>query len=86
MQTIIDWVLANPALTLIGAVTIVQVTPIKINPWSWLLRQIRHALVGELQMSVEHLTKDLEGEKIASKRWRVLDFADCERAGRKHSQ
>lgn len=86
MEQIINWMVANPVITLLGAVTLVQITPIKVDPWAWLMKQLRNALVGELQQSVTELTKDFEGEKVATKRWRVLDFADAERSGRRHSK
>lgn len=85
MQAFFDWVLRNPGFAILGAITVVQIVPIKINPWSWIAQQIRHAMVGELQQSVNALSRELESEKVAGIRWRVLDFADTERAGRRHS-
>lgn len=85
MQPVIDWVLANPWFTLFGAVTLIQVTPIKVNPWSWIFKQIRSALVGDIEKTVTEMSHEMESEKVATIRWRVLDFADTERAGRKHS-
>lgn len=33
-----------PGITIIGALTIIQIVPIKINPWSWIAELIRKAL------------------------------------------
>ena len=36
--------------------TLVEITPIKINPWSWLGRKIGRAINGEVLEKVETLT------------------------------
>lgn len=84
------------ALTAAAAVlvpTIVQITPIKINPWSWLARSIGRALNREIMVKVDtiqqsldkHITADAErGAKDC--RLRVLRFNDEIIQGQRHTR
>ena len=63
--------------------TIFQVTPIKINPWSWLGRLIGRAINGEVIAKVDDLSKELADHKAKSAereatqcRSRILRFGD----------
>jgi len=85
MSDALAWFKNNLGVVLFGAVTLIQISPIKINPWSWLGKTIRRALVGDLEAAVKSLTDDFTGEKVASKRWRVLDFANSCRQARMHT-
>lgn len=76
----------NPWITLIGTVTLIQVAPIKVNPWNKLLSWIKSALIGELETDVKELKKDFENEKVSTKRWNILDFANTCRNGRLHTK
>lgn len=76
----------NPWITLIGTVTIIQVAPIKVDPWSTLLSWIRRGILGELETDVKELKRDFDEEKVNSKRWNILDFANSCRNGRLHTR
>lgn len=76
----------NPWITLIGTVTLIQVAPIRVNPWNKLLSWIKSALIGELETDVKELKKDFENEKVSTKRWNILDFANTCRNGRLHTK
>lgn len=76
----------NPWITILGTVTLIQIAPIRIDPWSTLLRWIRAALIGELESDVKELKKDFDEEKVNSKRWNILDFANSCRNGRRHTK
>lgn len=76
----------NPWITILGTVTLIQIAPIRIDPWSTLLRWIRAALIGELESDVKELKKDFDEEKVNSKRWNILDFANSCRNGRLHTR
>ena len=39
----------------LGIPTLVQVSPIKVNPWSWLARKIGRAINGEVIDRVDRL-------------------------------
>jgi len=73
--------------------TLVQITPIKINPWSWLGKVIGRAINGEVLEKVETLTNDVannkadDDDKWASlSRSHILAFGDEIRLGINHSQ
>lgn len=76
-----------PTIALIGAVTIFEIAPIKINPWTWLLKRIGRAMNGDLLQEIEHLKDDIatikrdqEEDNADNMRCRILDFASsCRR-------
>lgn len=63
--------------------TIIQITPIKINPWSWLGHRIGRLLNGEVIDKVDNLSAELADHKAKSAerdatqcRSRILRFGD----------
>ena len=86
--------LAKTALLLLfGGATVLQITPIKINPWSWLARRIGRAINGEVLTKQDALGKDLADlrftvDERAAKdsRIRILRFGDEILHGREHSK
>lgn len=85
------------AETLIGAVavlaTVVQVSPIKIDPWTWLFRALGRALNHDTNEKVDKLSKDvssLRAEMLerdaVNARVRILRFGDECRLGVDHSK
>lgn len=74
---------AGIALLVAALATIIQVSPIKLDPWTWLARWIGRAINGELIEKVDKLEKNIErmdhdaGERNAkAARARVLRFGD----------
>lgn len=68
---------------LLVALTIIQITPIKLNPWSWLGRCIGRAINGEVLAKVDNLGQELADHKAKSAereatqcRARILRFGD----------
>lgn len=73
--------------------TLIQVTPIKINPWSWLGKTIGRAINGEVLEKVDTLSQNVaknkadDDDKWASlSRSHILAFGDEIRLGINHSQ
>ena len=73
--------------------TLIQITPIKINPWSWLGRIIGHAINGEVLDKVNTLSEDVksfkeeDAEQWASlSRSHILRFGDELLHGVPHSK
>jgi len=64
----------------------VEITPIKINPVSWLFKWVRNALLGELTEKIEKMDKKIDDNEIYRLRWEILDFANSCRNKRKHSK
>ena len=82
MEEMIRWVLAGLAGT-----TLIQLAPIRINPWTWLARKIGRALNGEVMDELKHLKGRMENmeaqneqHKMDASRIRILRFGDeCKR-------
>ena len=81
------------ALLLGVLATLVQISPIKINPWSWVAKRIGRAINGEVLEKVEQLEtrvnnlKDTVEERAAKDaRTRILRFGDECLHGDRHSK
>ena len=69
--------------SLLSLMTVIQISPIKLNPWSWLANKIGRAFNGELIGKVDNLDTEIravrsEAEKdaIINCRVRILRFGD----------
>lgn len=86
-------ILAGGGGLLLVILTLVQIAPIKINPWSRIARAIGNAINHDVIVKVDETRKRLEAhiEKDAerhadSHRARILRFNDEEWRGEKHSR
>lgn len=71
------------AVLIVGLLTLVQIAPVKINPWSWLGKRVGKMLNGEVLDKVDKLGSDVQhlqeryGEHEAkAARVRILQFGD----------
>lgn len=78
---------------LVILMTLIQISPIKLNPWSWIGRSIGRAINGEVLEKVEALSKDVklnkedDDEQWASlSRTHILRFGDEILHGVSHSK
>lgn len=78
---------------LILLLTIIQITPIKINPWTWMARRIGRAINGEVIDKVDALGNELADHKAKSEerhatlcRAHILRFGDEVLHGVPHSK
>ena len=92
METVIS-AITTVLLILFGATTLIQIAPIKINPWSWIARAIGRAInaevidkVDKLETKVENIKKNTEEHEAKSARVRILRFGDEILHDVKHSQ
>ena len=82
MEEMIRWVLAAVAGT-----TLIQISPIKLDPWTWLGRKIGRAINGEVMDELKHLKGRMERmeaqaeeQNMDTARTRILRFGDeCKR-------
>lgn len=88
------------AIVLVGVSGVVQVSPIKINPWSKLARMIGNAINKDIIDKVDRLEADLakmqktnnereaqeEERNVRAARQRILRFGDEVRHGQNHSE
>ena len=76
----------NPYVDCFLAITLVEIVPIKVNPWSAILKWIGNKTTGNLREVVTELKKDFEDYRANALRWDILDFANSCRNGREHSK
>ena len=80
-------------LAFLGGMTLLQVAPIKIDPWSWLARKIGKVINGEVIERVDKLEKSVEAmgriadeREAKATRIRILRFGDEILHGVHHSK
>ena len=80
-------------LVLVGILSLVQITPIKINPWSALFKWRGRMINGELSDKIDALAKkvdQLEAKEdqrdAVNKRVRILRFEDELQRDQKHTK
>lgn len=80
-------------LAVLGSSVVVEIVPIKINPWTWLARRIGKAILGDVTEQLVDISNKLDahiGEDARDKakrlRVRILRFADELLQGERHSQ
>ena len=59
-QMIWSFVKLHPEITVVGAVTLVQIAPIKINPWSWVGRALRKVIIGDIDEKLREIVKKVD--------------------------
>lgn len=89
----VEEIIARAAVILIGISAIIQISPIKLNPWSWLARHIGRAInkevidkVDKLESDVDSLRSDMGEQNARNARAQILRFGDELLHGTKHSQ
>lgn len=100
LQQILEWSGQHIIAILIGLSAIIQITPIKINPWTALFKWIGNKAnedlrrevgglnkkIDDLAHDVDNLDKQRKEDKKDRIRHVVLDFANSCRNGRKHTK
>ena len=92
----LEWVKGNLVIVIFGTITLVQISPIKIDPWTWLLKKCRDIMLGEdfkklqndisdLKKTQAEIQKNVTDEKVAETRWNILAFATSCRKGEQHT-
>ena len=83
----------DATLVLAGLATLIQISPIKIDPWTYLAKKIGKAINGEVIEKVDRLEKDVSSinDKVdesgaRTARARILRFGDEIIHGVRHSK
>ena len=91
-ETIIGVLSDNLGFTLIGALTLIQIAPIKINPWSTIVSFMHQSLFGSIEKKltdidtkVDKLESKVEEREAVQARTHILRFNDELHAGVRHS-
>lgn len=89
----LEMIATNPTVVLFGAVTLIEVSPIKIDPWKWLFSWIGNVLNSDIREDLEllknqqsELKRELEEHRAQDKRRHILEFANSCRRGEDHDQ
>lgn len=84
---------AHPDITIVGAVTLIQIAPIKINPWSWVANLIHKIFFGKIEekldsisSKVDKLEEQTDRHNAVLARTHILRFSDEIQSGVHHSQ
>jgi len=92
-QQILEWCGKNIWAILLALSALIQITPIKINPWSaifrWIGDKANHDLkekINKIDDKVDELNKQRKEDEKDRIRWEILDFANSCRNGRKHTK
>lgn len=92
-QQILEWCGKNIWAILLALSALIQITPIKINPWSaifrWIGDKANHDLkekINKIDNKVDELSKQRKEDEKDRIRWEILDFANSCRNGRKHTK
>lgn len=81
------------ALIIAAISTVIQISPIKVNPWSWAAKKIGKALNGEMLDRIDQLEKQID--KVESEaaernakhsRAKILRFGSEVRSHQKHTK
>lgn len=85
-QQVIEWIGDHIVAVLVTLSVFIQIAPIKINPWSSLIKWVGKMLNGNLQQQVIELSNTIDENEKDRIRWQVLDFANSCRNGRRHTK
>ena len=86
MQKFMTWLGDYWLVAAILGAGLVEITPIKVNPLSWLLKWIGSKVNGEMIKRIDKLEANVDTNEMDRIRWEVLDFANSCRNGRRHTQ
>ena len=92
-EQVVRWITNNIVTILVALSVVIQIAPIKINPWSTILKWIGKIIIGDLDKTVTNinstltkLEKDVTENEKDRIRWEILDFANSCRNGRRHTK
>lgn len=78
---------------IIIALSLIQISPIKVNPWTWGAKKIRKILYGEIitkidnvEIQVSGLRQEMGEDRVVNARVRILQFNDEMLSDQLHSK
>lgn len=100
IETVLNYLVHNIAQILFIGSLIIQIAPIKINPWSALFKWLGKTITADSNKRIDSLIKKIEKTEASIAglqknmdenekdriRWEVLDFANSCRNGKKHTK
>ncbi len=89
----IQEILAGGGGLLVAAMTLIQIAPVKVNPWSWLARCVGKAVNGDVLKKLDVLETRLDGHIATDEernadmhRARILQFNTELLRGNRHTE
>jgi len=86
---LISWIIGG----IVALTGIIQISPIKLNPWGWILKKIGKTVNEEVITKVDKLEKDINQMKLTmdernavNARTKILRFGDELLHGEKHTK
>ncbi|MGL6202047.1 MAG: hypothetical protein ACRC3H_24275 [Lachnospiraceae bacterium] len=86
------FILVNPGITAFGALTLIQIVPIRFDPWTYLLKWIGGVVTGPLKLQIAALDHKIDtNQKMAEEdhaedmRWDIRIFTDACKKGEHHT-
>ena len=100
LQKVADWLVHNIIQVALIISIFIQVTPIKINPWSKLFKWIGGLITAEsdkkinqliettdeMQKNIKTLQQNMDENEKDRIRWEILDFANSCRNNQRHTK
>lgn len=85
-QMTLGEIVGNSTLLLFALLSLVEITPIKVNPISAILKWLGKKVNGPLYDQIEDLKDTVDANEIDRIRWEILDFANSCQQGKKHTK
>ena len=92
-QQVWEWIGKNLWSIIVFGSLFIQISPIKINPWSFIIKWIGKILMGEACGKMDDLIEKIDSIDTEMKenekdriRWEILDFANSCHNHRKHTR
>ena len=93
LQEILKWAIQHVGGIILALSVFIQITPIKINPWSTLFKWIGNLITADTRKDIKDVKEIVTDQQITIDenekdriRWEVLDFANSCRNGRRHTK
>ena len=93
LQDVLKWAGNNVWGIILAFSVFIQITPIKINPWSALFKWIGSMINADTRKDIKELKTIVTDQQDAIDenekdriRWEILDFANSCRNGRRHTK
>ena len=75
-----------PYIVFFGSITLIEIVPIKINPWSSLFRWVGNVMLGDFKKEMMTFKQEQEDKNANDMRWAIINFANSCRRGELHSK
>lgn len=65
---------------------LIQISPIKLNPWSAIAKALGRAINGEMIGELKTVAARVDQNEIDRLRWEILEFSNSCQQGRRHTK